>query len=129
MPKKALRDIVILLPGITGSVLQKKGKDIWAPSGKAIWQTLTSKGESLQQLELKGDDPEIDNLDDGIRATALIPDIQFIPGLVKIDGYSRVMRSIMDTFEVLHGSNEDKIPANFFAFPYDWMRDNRIAAR
>jgi hypothetical protein len=46
-----MRDIVVLLPGITGSVLQKDGKDIWAISGQAIWKTLTSLGSSLQQIE------------------------------------------------------------------------------
>jgi hypothetical protein len=30
---KPLRDMVVLLPGISGSVLQKNGKDVWAISG------------------------------------------------------------------------------------------------
>ena len=29
MPKTKLRDLVVILPGITGSFLQKDGKDIW----------------------------------------------------------------------------------------------------
>jgi hypothetical protein len=37
-----MRDIVVLLPGIMGSVLQKDGKDIWAISGQTIWKALTS---------------------------------------------------------------------------------------
>ena len=47
-----MRDIVVLLPGITGSVLQKDGKDIWAVSGQTGWKALTSLGSSLQQLML-----------------------------------------------------------------------------
>jgi hypothetical protein len=58
--KVRMRDIVVLLPGITGSVLQKDGKDIWAISGQAVWKALTSLGSSLQQLMLRDDDPEID---------------------------------------------------------------------
>jgi hypothetical protein len=35
MLKTKMRDVVILLPGITGSILQKDGSDIWALSGRA----------------------------------------------------------------------------------------------
>lgn len=52
MAKLRMRDIVVLLPGITGSVLQKDGKDLWAISGQAAWRALTSLGSSLQQLLL-----------------------------------------------------------------------------
>ena len=38
-------DLVILLPGITGSVLANKaGKEVWAPSGGAVWRAITSFG-------------------------------------------------------------------------------------
>jgi pimeloyl-ACP methyl ester carboxylesterase len=129
MPKKRLRDIVVLLPGITGSVLQKDGKDLWAISSQAAWRALTSLGGSFQELLLAGDDPCIDDLEDGIQATRLMPDAHLIPGLVKIDGYSDTARLIMDHFEVKRGNLFDGSPANFFEFPYDWRRDNRVAAR
>lgn len=129
MPKKRLHDIVVLLPGITGSVLQKDGRDIWAISGQTLWEGLTSFGASLNHLRLPADDPEVDDLGDGILATRLIPDLTFIPGLVKIDGYTQTARLITDNFEVIHGSVKGEKPANFFEFPYDWRRDNRVAAR
>jgi pimeloyl-ACP methyl ester carboxylesterase len=129
MAKKRLHDIVILIPGITGSVLQKDGRDIWAISGQALWGGLTSFGHSLDNLRLQDDDPEIDDLGDGIRATRLIPDVTFIPGLVKIDGYTETARLITDNFDVKGGSIDDGEPTNFFEFPYDWRRDNRVAAR
>lgn len=56
MPKTKLRDIVVILPGITGSVLQKDGKDIWAVSGQAAWQAVRTFGDSLYQLKLDKDD-------------------------------------------------------------------------
>jgi hypothetical protein len=124
-----MRDIVVLLPGITGSVLQKDGKDIWAVSGQAAWKTLTSLGSSLQQLMLGDDDPEIDDVGDGVRASRLMPDAHLVPGLVKIDGYSVISRLITSHFEVIRGSVDNVRPANFFEFPYDWRRDNRVAAR
>jgi hypothetical protein len=127
--KKRLRDLVVLLPGITGSVLQKDGRDLWAISGQAAWKALTTLGASLEDLFLSHDDPDLDDVGDGIRATRLMADAHLVPGLVKIDGYSATVRLIQNTFEVKPGSVHDDQPANFIAFPYDWRRDNRAAAR
>jgi hypothetical protein len=99
-----MRDVVVLLPGITGSVLQKDGKDLWAISGQAAWSILTSLGSSLQQLKLAGDDPEVDDLGDGIIATRLMPDAHLVPGLWKIYGYSALSHLINDYFQVTWGS-------------------------
>ena len=41
MGGKPLNDMVVLLPGITGRVLQKDGKDVWAISGQAAWGWLS----------------------------------------------------------------------------------------
>ena len=123
-----MQDIVVILPGITGSVLQKDGKDIWAVSGQAAWQALSTLGESLQQLKIEQDDPEVADLGDGITATRLVSNAHIIPGLVKIDGYTALTRLIMDNFEVIPGNIQEDKPANFFEFPYDWRRDNRANA-
>jgi len=123
MAGKPLYDMVVLLPGITGSVLQKNGKDVWAISGQAVSRWLRSLGGSLQDLRLKDDDPG------GFVATRLMPDAHVVPGLVKIDGYSATARMIADTFDVVRGSIDVAEPANFIEFPYDWRLDNRINAR
>jgi pimeloyl-ACP methyl ester carboxylesterase len=129
MAKKRLRDIVVLLPGILGSVLQKDGTDIWALSGQAAWNSLTSFGDALQGLLLQDDDHTVDDLGDGIQATRLMPDVHFVPGLVKIDGYTAIVHLIENSFQVRPGNRFDHRPANFIEFPYDWRRDNRVAAR
>jgi hypothetical protein len=123
MAGKPLHDMVVLVPGITGSVLQKNGKDIWAISGQAAWRWLRSLGDSLQELRLEGDDPG------GIVATRVMPDAHVVPGLVKIDGYSATAKMVADTFDIVAGSIQDARPANFIEFPYDWRLDNRINAR
>lgn len=120
--KSEMRDIVVFLPGITGSVLQKDGRDLWAISGQAAWDFVTSMGNFIQNLKLEEDDHTIDDIGDGIKATSLIQDTHFVPGLVKIDGYTDVARRIQDEFDIIPG-------ANYFEFPYDWRRDNRVAAR
>ena len=51
-----MRDIVVLVPGITGSVLRKDGKDLWALSGQAFFSALRSMGRNLDALRLGADD-------------------------------------------------------------------------
>lgn len=129
MPKTKLRDIVVILPGITGSVLQKDDKDLWAVSGQALWGALQSLGGSFHQLKLDEDDSEAEYLDDGVKATRLVEDAHIVPGFVKIDGYTQTKRIITDNFDVIPGNIREDKPANFFEFPYDWRRDNRVNAK
>src|SRR3989442_10291698 len=130
MSKIPLRDLIVVLPGITGSVLQKDGKDIWNISGQAFWEFITTLGNDLQSLRLGNDDPlDIDEGEDGIRATALISGVHLIPGLVKIDGYADLINMILKNFDAKLGDlREPNKQANLFPFPYDWRRSNHVAA-
>jgi pimeloyl-ACP methyl ester carboxylesterase len=115
-------DVVVMLPGITGSVLTKDGKDVWAPTAGAVVGALLSLGKNVKSLALKEDPPDVDDLGDGVVATRVMPDIHLIPGLWKIDGYSKLKSYVTKTFDVRLGEN-------LFEFPYDWRRDNRVSAR
>lgn len=106
------KDLVILLPGITGSVLARRGKEVWAPTVGAAWRALVSGGRSITELEL-----EADGIDDGVVATRLVPDVSIVPGLIKLDGYTRIAEQLCARLGLTDG-------ANFRAFPYDWRRDN-----
>jgi hypothetical protein len=150
--KKQLRDLVVVLPGITGSVLEKQGVAVWAPSAGAAWRALKSFGGSVKSLSL-GEDPidkiklddivraglaegeqELDDLvdkvklDDSVRATQLVEDAHVVPGLVKIDGYNQIFTEIRRAFEVRDCQPDDESAGNLMPFPYDWRRDNRVAA-
>jgi triacylglycerol esterase/lipase EstA (alpha/beta hydrolase family) len=130
--KAPMKDMVVILPGILGSVLQKDGKDLWAVSGQAIWQVLARSTQTISNLKLIQDNPEADNLGDGIRPTGLIQDTHLIPGFWKIDGYTRTARLITNNFDVTPGdiyNDPDDKAANFYQFPYDWRRDCRANAR
>jgi Lecithin:cholesterol acyltransferase len=120
--RKLMRDVIVCLPGITGSVLRKDGKDVWNVSGGALIGALQTLGGSITDLKLSGDSPEAEDLGDGITAPKMIRDIHLIPGIWKIDGYSKMLRYIEETFDVTRGRN-------LFEFPYDWRRDNRSSAR
>lgn len=124
-----MEDMIIVLPGILGSVLQKNGRDLWAPSFGAVTR-IFQRDALNRDLMLAGDDPNLDDLGDGVRATALMPDIHMIPGFWKIDGYSTLIKFCTENFEVKEGRiDQPDARANLFAFPYDWRRDNRVAAR
>ncbi|MBD1887689.1 lipase/acyltransferase domain-containing protein [Microcoleus vaginatus] len=130
--KAPLKDLVVILPGILGSVLQKDGKDLWAVSGQAVWQVFINSEQTFQNLKLAQDDPKAESLGDGVRAPALIQDAHLIPGFWKIDGYTKTARLITDNFDVTPGdiyNDPDDKAANFYQFPYDWRRDNRANAR
>jgi len=115
-------DIFVLLPGITGSVLAKHNREIWGMSAAAILRALLSRGASVAELQLNGDDPDKDVLDDGVTATRLVPDVTLIPGFWKIDGYTGIAESLIRNFGLQRG-------VSFFDFPYDWRRYNAAAAR
>jgi len=122
MTRIPVPDVVVLLPGITGSILEKDGKPLWAPTAGAVLRSLVSGGGALKSLAVAEDDGEAEDLGDGVRATKVMDDVHLIPGLWKIDGYTGIREFLTSTFDLNEGEN-------FFAFPYDWRRDNRASAR
>ena len=125
----SMRHMIILLPGIMGSALQKDGKDLWALSGQALWRYLTDLKSTVKQLVLGDDDWTVADRGDGIHAARLIEDLHSIPPLVEHAGYSVIVRGLRDFFGLTEGSIDQPVDkANFYTFPYDWRRDNRASA-
>jgi Lecithin:cholesterol acyltransferase len=122
VPKEKMSDVIVLLPGLMGSVLRKGDKDVWSASVGALFGGVVSGGGRFDSLVLREDPPDRDDLGDGVVASRVMPDVHMIPGLWKIDGYSKVADTIKASFEVTEGQN-------FFSFPYDWRRDARVSAR
>lgn len=119
--RRPMADLIILLPGIMGSVLRKDGRDVWALSGSTLLTGLKTLGRSVTDLTLTADSEDAESLGDGIVANRIFPDVHLLPGLWKIDGYSSLAKAIRTEFDVTPG-------LNYFEFPYDWRRDNRAAA-
>jgi hypothetical protein len=113
-------DVVVMLPGLIGSVLSKDGKPLWGTSPGALWGLVA--GKNLESLTLSGADNGEDDLGDGIVATALVPNAEIVPGLWKQGGYSRLAADLISRLGLTPGEN-------YFEFPYDWRRDNRVSAR
>ncbi|HEY6393643.1 MAG TPA: hypothetical protein VIX89_20340, partial [Bryobacteraceae bacterium] len=74
-----MNDVIIVLPGILGSVLQKDGQDIWALSPKAMATGLWTLGSSIKGLELDRDSADGEDLGDGVTAPRLMPDLHLVP--------------------------------------------------
>lgn len=122
MAKTPMNDVVVLIPGILGSALSRDGEEVWAPSPGAIGRALWTLGRSVRDLRLTEDPWDKDDLGDGVVATRLMPDVHIVPGLWGIDGYSGIRTMIGDHFDVVAGET-------YVELPYDWRRDNRVAAR
>ena len=115
-------DVLVLIPGICGSKLRKDGKELWALSGHAALHLLLTRGQVLNDLILKADPPDVDDLGDGVVADGLLQDVHLIPYLWKIDGYTKISQVIKQNFKIEPGRN-------YFEFAYDWRRNNSVAAR
>lgn len=121
MPEK-MPDVIVLLPGITGSELKRGNEVIWGWSGRALVKNiLTEGGDYVRNLRVDADSADAETLDDNVIATRLLPDLHLLPGIWKIDGYGKVADYIKSEFDVVEGEN-------FHPFPYDWRRDNRSSA-
>jgi pimeloyl-ACP methyl ester carboxylesterase len=129
--KAKLHDVVVVLPGIMGSVLRDAhGHDVWKLSAGSILHGLLGRGHSIKALQLPegiGDDGP----DDGVTATALMPDMHVVPGIWTVNiGYERLVGWFRDNFDVVEAdrSDPDRV-VNFVQFPYDWRLSNRYNAR
>ena len=126
--RREMRDIIVLLPGILGSVLENETQTLWGTEN-ILRSMVNPLEQSLQNLRLIEDDPECEVLQDGIRATGLIRIPALIAGLSKTDDYSAISKMITDTFNVVRGNIQNRqSDANFFEFPYDWRRNCKFNA-
>lgn len=103
----AMNDVVVLLPGISGSVLKIGDDAVWGMSAGVFGRALASNGGSIRRLAMSGtDDPEQEYLDDGVREAGLMPDLHLLPGLDwRIDGYDRIDRALRAGFTLTEGQN------------------------
>ncbi len=124
--RQPMSDVLVVIPGIAGSVLESSGKEIWGISGQAIFGNLLSLGRNVKQLNLPKDIGD-NEPNDGIRATRLMPDLHLLPGLWTIDGYNRLIKFLKDRFIVSEPT--EQTPGNLVLFPYDWRLSNVISAK
>ncbi len=125
MSKAMMNDLLVILPGTTGSVLRRDGKDVWNASWRALWSAARSLGGSIQSLRLGADDLDADEAPDGVKATSIIEDAHLVPGLFKVDGYTKLFETLTESFDLYECDPDDEEAGNFLKLPYDWRRDIR----
>src|SRR6478672_11311119 len=83
-------DLIVTIPGITGSTLRRNGAEVWSSAPRTLLTALATLGRHIRELELPdgiGDDAP----DDGVEATALMPSLHVVPGLWSpIRGYEKL---------------------------------------
>lgn len=115
----AFEHIVVLIPGILGSELSKDGKVIWGGDVGAMWGATFAGG--LSSLRLHEIGSLADDIGDGVEVTGLLRTRGIMPSLSKVDGYVDLEKTLLSTLNLIPGKN-------YHNFPYDWRRDNRVAA-
>ena len=128
-------DLIVVVPGITGSALEVGGRDVWALSGRAIMQGVLSLGRSVDRLKLPEgfgvallEAPGECEPGYGVRATGLMPDLHVVPGLWSpVKGYSGLVRRLRKQFGNDGSTGGGVGPV--IEFPYDWRLSNVVSAR
>ncbi len=109
-----INDIIVLIPGIGGSRLERDGKLVYDLSWKALPRSIWNWVGG--DLAFHGGNSKPD---DGVIATDLF-NSQLIPGWFGVDDYE----GLVTTFQSVV-----RDPARqFVKFPYDWRASNRWAA-
>ena len=121
--KWKMRDIVVVIPGIMGSELRKDGNVLWPPTNLKKLQALLHLSNALAELSLTSEEQS-----DGIQPVRLVTQDLVIPGLLTDRSYTPLKERVSSYFDVICRELGDPRPGNYFEFPYDWRRDNRLAA-
>ncbi|MGH8898190.1 MAG: esterase/lipase family protein [Egibacteraceae bacterium] len=115
-----LRHLIVVIPGIGGSVLERAGEPVW--------------GDGLLRAAQRMCDPAALALfpGDGVRAVGLIRSAWILPGWAVMHGYERLVHGICNSFEgaILDEGHPDcRVPdANVVLFPYDFRQSVEVAA-
>lgn len=125
---EALKDVIVVLPGVMGSELRNKDGDVmWGTSVGSLVKAVLTGGRTAKRLRLP--DGIGDNAaPDGVVATGLLSDIHVIPGIWSVSvGYEGMLTWFRKTFDVVEAGQDATRAINFVPFPYDWRLSNRAS--
>jgi len=130
-----MADLVVVVPGITGSVLRRDGRDVWNLSASAIGRSLASFSSAMEALRLpagvgSGPAPATSAMEVG----ALITGWHLWPGIHGGPGYRRLLEALAKAGNAVRGFGYDwrlssRHTAGLLAARVDgWLRDWRAAS-
>jgi hypothetical protein len=116
----AVQDLIVVVPGITGTVLQRDGRDLWSLSLSAVRRGVTGFARTVESLRLpddigSGPAPPQSEMEPG----GLISGWHLWPGIYGGPGYRRLVEALT------RAAGGDAIRT----FGYDWRLSNRNTAR
>lgn len=120
--KQRLRHLILVIPGIGGSVLERAGEK------KPVW------GDGLRRVAARVLDPGALSWSpgDGVRAVRLIRSASIMPGWTVLHGYGELVDGICNRFQGVildDGHPDHPVPdANVVLFPYDFRQSVEAAA-
>ena len=117
--RQRMGDVVILLPGILGSVLTRDGRCLGSLARRGGAGAVVARSEH-PLAAARGPPARRDELGDGVVASRLVPDVHLILVSGGIDGYSGISRMIHEQFDVVDGQT-------YLEFPYDWRRGTTVS--
>ena len=110
MKAKVQRDVIVVIPGIIGSVLKKGGVELWGPSLGALRRAVFTAALA-EHLTLREGSLDEEDEPDGVQATELIGLPRVLAGLAKTDGYDCLRGMISESFKILPVT--DLLPAGW----------------
>ncbi|MDQ1739835.1 MAG: hypothetical protein QOE53_1487 [Pseudonocardiales bacterium] len=121
----AKHDLVVVVPGIMGSTLERDRIPVWSTSARSIIRAITSFGRHVKALQLP-DGIGDDHPGDGIEAGALLQDLHVIPGVwTPVRGYDVLVNRLERIGFRRVSADPAAPPGNLLLFPYDWRLSNR----
>ncbi|WP_367319188.1 hypothetical protein [Streptomyces sp. HUAS ZL42] len=117
-----MTDLVVVLPGIMGSVLARDGHEVWNHTLAVAGRHALSRFGEVERLVVPDGTGDADP-GDGVEAVGLIHGLHILPGVSAIDGYGTLLAFLERRLGLSVRTG------NLLPFPYDWRLSVRLTAR
>ena len=116
------QDLIVVVPGITGTALRREGQTVWDLSVAAVGHGLARTASVLDAMRLPCDvgDSEPD-LAHRLEPAGIILGWHLWPGFWAGSGYGRLLKRL--------DLRDSRAPSRVVSFGYDWRLSNRASAR
>ncbi|MBL7499863.1 hypothetical protein I6A84_02140 [Frankia sp. CNm7] len=127
--RAAFNDLLIVVPGIGGSMLRDNEGPLWNPTLRLAGALLVRHGGLIERLAKDNRHLADPAFESEVQPYGLIEMGVTIPGLAGINCYKPLREALLTSLDLEPG---DPVgggpPANYFEFAYDWRRDVSISA-
>jgi hypothetical protein len=115
---RTVTDLIVVVPGILGSQLQKDGHEVWGSTLRRLLVNVLTFGKVMKSALAIPADVDPDSPNDGVRPIGLITGLTAIPGLLGMDFYTGLRLNLHHDLELVDGQLQD--------FAYDWRLSSKV---